>query len=69
MQSMLKPVVTAEQAWKLLEEKVSCRYKSVKVSAARRGGGNARARVRARARRRSAARAPAAAPSSHPAPR
>jgi len=31
MQSLLKPVVSAEKAWELLEEKVSCRYKSVKV--------------------------------------
>ena len=30
---MLKPVVTAEKAWELLEEKVKCRYKSVKVRA------------------------------------
>ena len=32
LQSMLKPVVNAEQAWAMLEEKVKCRYKSVKVS-------------------------------------
>jgi len=56
MQSLLKPVVTAEKAWELLEEKVSCRYKSVKVRRrpARARGAESGARGRGTKRRRPA---------------
>jgi len=68
MQSMLKPVVTAEQAWHLLEEKVKCRYKSVKVSAAA-ARGEEFARARARARAGGSVRACARGPARRPGPR
>ena len=55
MQSLLKPVVSAEKAWELLEEKVSCRYKSVKVRRpARARGAASGARGRGTKRRRPA---------------
>jgi hypothetical protein len=51
MQTLLKPVVTAEQAWHLLEEKVKCRYKSVKVSGASERASERGERARKRAER------------------